>query len=87
MTFLGIAWFVVNVVIVMLLRPPPGQIQERLILRFPDPCRSAAHPLFWRFSFAHSLLTPLGIAAARRCWLLYLPAPWATYSQGRFDPY
>ena len=35
MTLLGIIWFVANVVILKLLRPPAGQMQERSIVRFP----------------------------------------------------
>jgi len=35
MTLIGIVWFAANVFILMLLRAPPGQLQEKLIVRFP----------------------------------------------------
>jgi hypothetical protein len=35
MTVVGIVWFAANIFLFMLLRAPAGQLQERLIVRFP----------------------------------------------------
>lgn len=60
MTFLGIAWFVVNVAIVMFLRPPPGQTQDRLIVRFPGAWIIVGLPLTLSFG-ASVLLTAFSL--------------------------
>ena len=35
MTVVGIVWLAANVFLLMLLRAPPGQLKEKLIVRFP----------------------------------------------------
>jgi hypothetical protein len=60
MTLLGIVWFMANVVIVMLLRPPTGQMQERLIVRFPGAWIIVGLPLTLSFG-ASVLLTAFSL--------------------------
>jgi hypothetical protein len=60
MTLLGIAWFVVNLLIVKLLRPPPGQTEERLIVRFPGAWIIVGLPLTLSFG-GSGLLTAFSL--------------------------
>ena len=54
MTLIGIVWLAANVFLVMLLRPPAGQTQERLIVRFPGAWIIVGLPL--TLSFGASVL-------------------------------
>lgn len=54
MTAVGLAWLAANILLLMLLRAPTGQQQERLIVRFPGAWIIVGLPL--TLSFGASVL-------------------------------
>jgi hypothetical protein len=60
LTMIGIVWFAANILIVMLLRPPRGQIQDRAIVSFPGAWIIVGLPLTLSFG-GSALLTAFSL--------------------------
>ena len=56
MAAVGVAWFVANIFVLMILRPPSGQTLERMIVRFPGAWIVVGLPLTLSFG-GSALLT------------------------------
>jgi hypothetical protein len=60
MTLVGLAWFAANILVVMMLRPPRGQTEERFIVSFPGAWIVVGLPLTLSFG-ASALLTAFSL--------------------------